>query len=198
MQEVAAIVIQSCQGGDMQAFAEVVALYERPLFSFVYRLLHGAPVGCEPEDVVQEIFIKAYRKLWHYDPERGNKFSTWLFAIARNQCLDLLRKKTIAARIDDHDKGTVEDLSDPRGETPREALWRAELAQIVAGAVEALPENLKSAFILRHYEEMSHADIAIVMDCNVGTVKSRLARARERLAEMLKDFYGPAQNGGEK
>ena len=185
MEEVSTEVIRHCQNGSAESFAEVVEAYERPLFSYVFRLLAHARVGMEPEDVVQEVFLKAYTQVRTFDPLRGARFSTWLFTITRNYCISLLRKKSVEREMDDVEDGEVEALADSRLPDPRAVASERELAERVAAAVAALPEKLRSVFILRIYEDMPYEEIAEVMECNIGTLKSRMSRAREKLARAL-------------
>lgn len=196
MEEISGEAIRGCQNGHVEAFAEVVGVYERPLHSYVHRLLRGAaPCAAatveDSEDAVQEIFLKAYGRIRTYDPKRGNRFSTWLFAIARNHCLSLLRRKRIEGERVDLEDDAAGSVADPGSPNPRDAASRREMAGKAAAAVSRLPEDMRSAFVLKHYEEMSYEDVAAVMGCNVGTVKSRVARARERLCEDLKDLLEP-------
>jgi RNA polymerase sigma-70 factor (ECF subfamily) len=187
MEDIASDVVQACQNGDVQAFASVVAHYERPLFAYIYRLAAGA----DAEDILQEVFFKAYRQIHTFDPSRGSRFTNWLFRIAHNHCVSQLRKGQASGRTIELDSEEAENIADEQSPTPREAAFRMELSERIAGAVTALPEPFKSAFILRHYEDMAYTDIATIMECSVGTVRSRVARSRQRLAEMLKDLHDP-------
>ncbi|MFH0794065.1 MAG: RNA polymerase sigma factor [bacterium] len=187
MEEVSTEVLRHCQNGSAESFAAVVETYERPIFSYVYRLLAHARVGMEPEDVVQEVFLKAYTEVRTFDPLRGAKFSTWLFAITRNTCVSLLRKKSVEREMDEVEDEDVEALADSRLPDPRAVASEREFAERVAEAVAALPEKLRSVFILRFYEELPYEEIAAVMDCNIATLKSRMSRAREKLAQVLAD-----------
>ncbi|MBN1865652.1 RNA polymerase sigma factor [Candidatus Sumerlaeota bacterium] len=188
MQEAPVESIRSCRNGDVEAFRHIVDAYERPLFSYVCRFLGNGRAGSAPEDAVQDIFLKAYSSIRAFDPGRGCRFSTWLFAIAHNHCVSLLRKgKGEALRVD-VDEGVEETQPDRRSPNPRDAAARRQAAQRVEAAVASLPETVRTAFVLRHYEEMSYEEIAEVLDCGVGAAKSRVLRAKERLARDLSDL----------
>jgi len=177
--------VRECQEGNVQAFADIVGACEKPLLSFVYRLLYNSPSGRDPEDVVQEIFLKAYVGIGKFDLRREKRFDCWLFAVARNHCISLLRRRRAEDEATDLGEDGLEGLADTASPDPREALWERDVSRRVADTVSALPEKLKSAFILRHYEGMSYQDVAAVMGCRIGTAKSRVARARETLAREL-------------
>ncbi|MEN6624833.1 MAG: sigma-70 family RNA polymerase sigma factor [Candidatus Sumerlaeia bacterium] len=191
MEDLASDTIEACRRGDVQAFAAVVAHYEKPLFAYVYRLMGGRG-GVDPEDVLQEVFIKAYCRIGTFDPARGSRFTSWIYAIARNHCISLMRKNN--PRFSDVES---EEIADERSPSPHESACASETSGLIADAVAELDEPFRSAFILRHYEDMPYEDIAAIMECNVGTVKSRVARARERLAVKLSFLCsGPSVGAG--
>jgi RNA polymerase sigma-70 factor (ECF subfamily) len=171
----------------MQAFSTVVERYEKPIYSFVYRMLQRSAFPGAAEDVVQEVFLKVYRKIDTFDLERGSKFSTWLFAIARNHCVSLFRKNGPESNRADLDDGQFAAIPDPRSPNPRDVAGESEIRQRIATAVAELPEKVRSPFVLKHYEGLSYDEIAAVMGCSAGTVKSRVSRAKEKLLHQLKD-----------
>ena len=187
MQEVPTETILKCQNGSATAFAELVQRYERPLFAYVYRL-NCTTVGREPEDVVQEIFLKVYQNIHGFKQLPGACFSTWLFTIVRNHCIDLMRKK----KTDGHSKGledkAMTDLADQQVANPHKATSQNEIAERVAIAVAELSEPFRSALVLRYYEDMSYAKIAQILQCNEGTAKSRVARAKQALIKILDEI----------
>ena len=187
MDEVSIEIIRQCQNGSAEAFSEVVECYERPIFAYIYRILQGKQTGQDVEDAVQEVFVKAYCRIQTYNCDRENIFSIWLFRVARNHCLDALRKKSSANRAVHYCEGEIDGIADDVSLTPRESASRKEISEWVADAVSKLPEQIRSAFVLRHYEERSIQEIASIMDCSAGTIKSRLSRAREKLCRELKD-----------
>lgn len=187
MEEISTEMIDRCRDGDMEAFAGVVQRYERPIYSFVYRILHHSAHSTSTEDVVQEVFLKVYRKIHTYDLDRGRKFSTWLFTIARNHCISLLRKKSVESRRADFDADEFAAIPDSGSPNPRDAAREAEVSETAARAVASLPERIRSAFVLKHYEGLSYNEIGAIMGCSSGTVKSRVARAKAKLMRELED-----------
>ena len=195
MTEISPETIELCQGGDAAAFAQVVQRYERPLFAYVYRL------GCTPpdrdaEDVVQEIFMKVYQSIHRYRRLGKGVFSTWLFAIAHNHCMSLGRRKQIETQTRCGEGRGPDHRCDAASPSPAETLSdREEVAQIVRAAGE-LPESLRSAFILRYYQDLPCGEIATILNCNEGTVRSRLFRARKTVLQSLtREDSRPRRNG---
>ena len=183
-------IIRLCQTGEAEAFCEVVGLYEKPMFGYVYRLLWNSPYGRDAEDAVQEIFLKAYTAIGTFRPSADTLFSSWLFRIAHNHCVSLLRKRPSPAAAGSNAGDGWEDIAAAETPGPREAASGREAAERVALAVARLPEDQKSALVLRCYEDMSYEEIAALQECSVGTVKSRVARARDKLAAELHDLAG--------
>lgn len=184
MTEISRETIELCQMGDAAAFAQVVQRYERPLFAYVYRL------GCTPpdrdaEDVVQEIFVKVYQNIHRYRRLGKGLFSTWLFAIAHNHCMSLGRRKQIETQTRRGETSRSTASSETPHPSPAETLSdREEVAQIVQAAGE-LPESLRGAFVLRYYQDLPCGEIATILNCNEGTVRSRLFRARRTVLQSL-------------
>ncbi len=189
MQEVSADIIKSCQNGNLQAFAEVMKVYEKPIFSYAYRFLYNKSGYINHEDAAQEIFLKVYQNINKFIPDENRKFSTWLFSIAHNFCISILRqnKKTFLSldSIEDDDK-QIMDTSKPDAD---EIAWQNEMGKKIADAVSMLPIEQKSAFILRYYEDLSYEEIANILQSNIGTIKTRVARVKEILRENLKDCF---------
>lgn len=180
------VLVERVQQGDKQAFGLLVAKYQRKLMRLVLRLVRDT---AEAEDVVQEAFIKAYRALPGFRGESA--FYTWLYRIginaAKNHLATRSRRVVLASDIerdDDewHDPGEL--LSDP--DTPERLLLSKQIGETVSAAMDALPEDLRHAISLREIDGLSYEEIAQVMDCPVGTVRSRIFRAREAIAEKLK------------
>lgn len=173
-----------CQRGDAAAFAQVVRRYERPLFAYVYRL------GCTPpdrdaEDVVQEVLVKVYQSIHRYRRLGKGIFSTWLFAITHNHCMSLGRRKHIETRTRRRETSRSPVPAEATHPSPAETVSdREEVAQIVQAAGE-LPESLRSAFVLRYYQDLPCREIATILNCNEGTVRSRLFRARRTVLQSL-------------
>jgi RNA polymerase sigma-70 factor (ECF subfamily) len=183
MDEIPEHVIEQCRKGSPAAFADIVRRYERPLFAYVYRL-GCTPTSKDPEDVVQEIFVKAYQGIGRYKNRRGCFFSSWLFSIARNHCVSLMRRMKLEHRVF-RPLDAAANATSGSESCPLEAISRKETAQQVAEATAKLPEAMRSAFLLRYYQDMSYEQIAQVLECSIGTVRSRLARARKAIQNHL-------------
>ena len=185
MIEVATDTIKTCQQGNTAAFAEIVQVFERPLFAFVYRLHCTAP-GRDVEDVVQEIFVKAYQNIHRFQISDSSSFSAWLFTLARNQCMSLIRRKRLENQtFTEHNPRWSCDRA-AHASSPSDVLADRETVVQIEQAVTRLPETQRTAFVLRHYHDMAYKDIAEILQCNEGTVRSRLSRARQSIAETLR------------
>ena len=180
--------------GDKMAFDMLVTKYERRLFRLVVRLVSNQS---EAEDVVQETFIKAYRALPQF---RGDSaFYTWLYRIGINTARNFLdaRGKQVLLSVDMraedfafHEEG--EYLRDI--ETPESLLASKQVAQTVSMAMDELPDDLRTALSLREIEGLSYDEIASVMACPIGTVRSRIFRARESIATRLRPLLGTPEH----
>jgi RNA polymerase sigma-70 factor (ECF subfamily) len=167
-------VIERVLAGDIAAFRILVERHEQRVFGFARRFLRRA---ADCEDVAQEVFLSAYRNLASYRADTA-RFSTWLLALARNKCLNLLNKRSPAALGGDV---TIPEPIDPR--TPEAALAEAEFHAQLDTCLAALPLEQKTAFVLAELHELSLAEIGNIEGVSVGTVKSRLGRARSKLRE---------------
>lgn len=182
------------QSGDKHAFGLLVDKYQRKLARLVSRMIRDQ---AEIEDVVQESFIKAYRALPNF---RGDSaFYTWLYRIgintAKNYLVSLGRRPSVSTDIEIDDAENFEDGDELRTmETPETALMTKEIAQTVNDTVASLPEDLRTAITLRELEGLSYEEIAIVMGCPIGTVRSRIFRAREAIALKLKPLLDTPDN----
>ena len=155
--------------GEAAPFRILVERYQGPLFGLLRNLLPD-PGDCE--DLAQEVFLAAYRSLASYRPELS-RFSTWLFTIARNKCVNLHHKRRPVV---------VRDLPEEADErTPDLALAEREFFRQLDAALAALPFDQKTAFVLAEIQGLSHEEIARIETISVGTVKSRLSRAKEKL-----------------
>jgi RNA polymerase sigma-70 factor (ECF subfamily) len=168
--------VQQIQSGEDAAFDELMRRYKRPVVNFVHRLLGNA---ADADDVAQEVFVRVYRNLDTYRPK--TKFSTWLFALARNAAIDRLRWRTRhpAERIE-----SAAQLAAPSG-TADEVAAR-EVGEQIAAAVDKLPEDQRTALVLAEYHGLSYAEIAEVMHCSEKSVESRLYRAKQTLRASLR------------
>ena len=180
--------------GDKQAFGLLVTKYQRKLGRLLSRLIRDP---AEVEDVAQETFIKAYRALPSF---RGDSaFYTWLYRIGINTAKNFLvsqgRRAPTTTDFDSEEAETFEDGDQLRDiNTPERLLMTRQIGDTVNSAMEALPEELKTAIVLREIEGLSYDEIATIMDCPIGTVRSRIFRAREAISEKLKPLLDTAPN----
>src|SRR3954470_14086830 len=186
------LLVERVQAGERQAFDLLVAKYQRRLMRLVSRLVHDP---AEAEDVVQETFIKAFRALRHF---RGDSaFYTWLYRIGINTAKNFLvtqgRRAPTSTDTDAEEAETFDDGEHLRDiNTPESMLATKQIAETVNVAMNALPEELRMAITLREIEGLSYDEIAEAMGCPIGTVRSRIFRAREAIAEKLRPLLGTA------
>jgi RNA polymerase sigma-70 factor (ECF subfamily) len=178
-------IVARVQAGDKSAFNLLVTKYQHRVTKLVGRYIRDS---AEVQDVTQEAFIKAYRALANF---RGDSaFYTWLYRIAINTAKNFLVSQGRRPPNSDIDAETAEVLNGAESmrenATPERILLRDEIAATVQKAISALPEDLRTAITLREIEGMSYEDIAQVMDCPIGTVRSRIFRAREAIDSELK------------
>jgi len=175
--------------GDRAAFAKLVEKYQQPLFNFIFRTLRDKT---ETEDVAQTVFLQVYKSRARY--ERTAKFSTWLFTIARNLCLNEIRRRTRhPAESLEETQAEQEDLprrqyEDNKVFRPTENALHGELAIKIEEALAELPENQRTAILLCRQDELSYEQIAEVLDCSLSATKSLIHRGRETLKEKLKPY----------
>ena len=186
--------VERAQRGDKQAFGLLVEKYQRKLARLISRLVRDPG---EVEDVTQEAFVKAYRALPSF---RGDSaFYTWLYRIgintAKNYLVAMGRRAPTSTDVEAEEAEGFDGGELLREiSTPESLLLTKEIAGTVNQAIEALPEELRSAIQLRELEGMSYEEIAKLMDCPVGTVRSRIFRAREAIAERLKPLLDQAKD----
>jgi len=180
--------VERVQRGDKSAFDVLVLRYQHKVLKLIMRYIRDA---MEAEDVAQEAFIKAYRALPGF---RGDSaFYTWLYRIAINTAKNALvssKRRPVDYDLDLQDPEQYElqaRLND--GETPEHLVLTEEIRQTVDQAMAELPEDLRTAIVLRELEGMSYEEIAAAMDCPVGTVRSRIFRAREAIDRKLRPIF---------
>lgn len=172
-----------CRAGDPMAFRAFVVRYERSVFGLLSRILGRGP---EIEDLAQETFLRAFRALPSFDPDGSARASTWLLTIATRQALDTKRRSATArAHAEKVTPSTVTN------ETPERDSARAELRRAIAQATDELSEDQRAAFVLAEFHGFSIAEIAEAVGAPESTVKTRLFRARERLARALSAWEDP-------
>ena len=180
------LLVERVQSGDKQAFNVLVSKYQCRLMRLVSRLVHDQ---AEAEDVVQESFIKAYRALRHF---RGDSaFYTWLYRIGLNAAKNfLIIQGRRVPTLTENDVEQAEAFDD--GEhlrdinTPESMLASKQIAETVNVAIDMLPIELRTAIVLREIEGLSYEEISEIMACPIGTVRSRIFRARESIAAKLR------------
>lgn len=187
------VLVERAQRGDARAFEMLVVKYQRRIERLISRMVRDADLV---QDVAQESFIRAYRALPQFRGESA--FYTWLYRIAVNTAKkalvemkrDPVLTESSRSRVaeDDETYRVDNELSD--GETPEALLASKEIAATVNAAIDALSEELRQAITLREIEGLSYEEIADVMNCPIGTVRSRIFRAREAIASRLRPLLG--------
>jgi RNA polymerase sigma-70 factor, ECF subfamily len=178
-------VVKRAQGGDSSAFEEIFKRYRHKVFSLSYRMT-GNPV--EAEDLCQEIFLQVIRKIGSF--EGRSSFSTWLYRVATNRSRDYLRRKKRAPDIviqddDAQDRGIEDKGSEGIRGDPENSAISSEAQSLVQSALLELPMSLRVPLVLHELEDFQYQEVAGMLGLPVGTVKSRIFRARIKLAEIL-------------
>jgi RNA polymerase sigma factor (sigma-70 family) len=178
--------IDAGQRGDVEAFNQIVRLYETRVYNLCFRMLGDAESAA---DVTQDAFISAFRNLKRF---RGGQFRSWLLRIATNACYDVLRARkrrpaiSLDAAREPDDDGAGFDVADS-GETPDAYALRRELGAALQQALDQLGADQRLVVVLSDVQGMAYEEIATITGTSLGTVKSRLSRARARLREILRD-----------
>jgi RNA polymerase sigma-70 factor (ECF subfamily) len=183
------LLVERTRAGDARAFELLVIKYQRRIQRLIRRMVRDVDLV---EDIAQETFIRAYRALHQYRGEA--QFYTWLYRIAVNTAKKFLLEfkhdpvvMQAALRSQDEEDETSQRLSEPiSDETPESVLAAKEIATVINTAMAALPDDLRQAVTLREIEGLSYEEIASVMDCPIGTVRSRIFRAREAISTKVK------------
>jgi RNA polymerase sigma-70 factor, ECF subfamily len=194
--DIDAQLVERVKSGDSRAFELLVTKYERRVLRLLSRFIRDQ---AEMEDVAQETFIKAYRALPQFRGESA--FYTWLYRIAVNTAKNYLstqgRRPISMSQLQsaDADEGESFDAEDVVVDTntPDAVLHSRQVADTVNSAIEALPPDLRTAITLREIEGLSYEEIAEAMNCPIGTVRSRIFRAREAIAERLRPLLGTSE-----
>ncbi len=182
-------VVNAFLAGEERAFQELVERYQVRLPNFIYRTIGDRE---RAEDLVQEVFIRVYRHLHRFDREK--KFSTWIYTIASNLAKNELRNRSrnplvffqaIKKSWQDEERPLQFEDSTTR---PDDLYRKRHLRELVEASVDRLPEHHRQVFVLRELEGKSYEEIAEITDCNLGTVKSRLNRARNAFASMIEPW----------
>lgn len=181
--------VQLSRNGDRKAFEELVDMYKDKIFHLGYRMLGHSS---EAEDIVQETFLRVYSNLNRYD--EAQKFSTWIYRIATNLCIDRLRKRkpsySLDAEMPDGEGADWYSMLPADQETPEEEFILSETQRHIRKAIDTLPSKYKSVVVLRYLHDMSLQEISEVLKMPVTTVKTRVHRGREFLRKKLEPEFG--------
>ncbi|MCP4651803.1 MAG: RNA polymerase sigma factor [Candidatus Omnitrophica bacterium] len=172
--------------GNLDALEEIFQRYKKPILNYAFRILNNR---ADAEDAVGETFYILTNKKDSYTPKKGAKFSTWLYTIAHNVCINIIRKKKrivfIWSKQDKNDKEYKQwDIPDFKN-LPDENAEKSDNALFVKRAINKLPLNLREALILREYQQLSYQEISSVLSCTISKVKVLIFRGRERLRKDL-------------
>ncbi len=181
MEEREDVLVKRAKKGDVVAFSELVKRYERYVINLVYRTLGRSE---DAEDIAQEAFVKAFLNIKKFKEE--SKFSTWLSRIVVNLCMDKVREK--GNREENLEEGVWLTIPQSSYYSPEETLERMEIQERVRDALINLPKDLRIVFVLREFEGLSYQEISEMLNIPIGTVESRLYRARMKLKSLLSDL----------
>jgi len=185
-QEVAIETIRKCQEGDVQAFQEVYESYKNRVYSTAYRFTNNPD---EASDLTQDIFINLYKKIgmFHFK----SSFSTWVYRFSVNMSIDRIRKlrRYSISSLDDPDFAETGDCKKAQKEhqmlSPGDTALKGESAEKMQRAIAKLSPKLKTVVVLRYIEDLPYNEVARILNCSEGTVKSRLNRAHMKLKELV-------------
>ena len=179
--------IRKAKQGDMHAFEELILKHEKIVYNLALRMMNHSE---DAKDISQEVFLKAYRSLSNFDERSA--FSTWIYRITHNTCIDEMRKRkgkqnySLEEELENEEGSMQRQIAD-EGDTPEESLLREEQKSEILQALDSLSEEHKAAIVLRDVKGLSYEEIAEILELSLGTVKSRISRARNQLKiEILK------------
>lgn len=167
--------IKRAQKGDDQAFCALIDGYEKKIYNIAYRFMRNE---YDAQDAAQDAIIKMFTNIKKFSFQAA--FSTWMYRVTANTCLDLLRKKKPDTGIEEYERYAVSREGNPDADTINK-----ELGDSIKKAINLLPEKYVPIIILKDVEGLKYEEIAQVLDISVGTVKSRISRAREKLRDIL-------------
>jgi len=179
--------IDRFKGGDQAAFEEIVLKYQDRIYNLCHHMLDNVH---EAEDAAQDTFIKAYQNLNKFRPEAS--FYTWLYRIAVNTCLDYKKRPFWESLFKSSSEGE-EFISEPvsAGPSPEKLYESKQLGFALSKSLRKLSLKLRTVIILKEIEGLSYEEIVEVLDVSIGTVKSRISRAREELKRLMKNYISP-------
>jgi RNA polymerase sigma-70 factor (ECF subfamily) len=170
--------VERCKRGDWSAFTELVVRYQRPIYNAAFWMLRSPE---DAKDITQTVFLKVAERLDEYDPKF--KFFSWIYRIAVNESLNLLRRSGREEALDDE-----VELPGPDEDDPERHADDAQVSRRIEGALMRMSTNDRMVLTLRHFSECSYQEIAEILELDEKTVKSRLYEARQRLRELLADL----------
>lgn len=180
------LLVAKSKKGDIIAFEELISGYEKKAYNIAYRMMGNEE---DAKDMAQEAFIKIYKSIKNFREE--SSFSTWLYRIVTNVCLDEIRKRkrnnTLPLEINiESDKGAAHIEIGADKETPEDIFERIEKRQLILNAINSLNEDYKTVIVLRDIQGFGYEEIASMLSCSLGTIKSRINRARNALKDKLR------------
>ena len=182
-QELDPAIVAAARRGEGWACRELVRFHQRPIHALMWRMLGSSGRRGLAEDLTQEAFLRAFRSLPRFDPQGVAPLSAWLLRIAARTAIDeLRRRRPVMAALE------RVDLAEGGAPRPDEVAQWASTARAIREAVDRLSPEVRAAFVLRAYHDMRYPEIAEALEIDLGTVKSRLFRARQALAERLREI----------
>lgn len=182
--------VERSKEGDLQAFEELVLMYQKQIYNLGYRMMGNEEDAC---DIAQEAFLRAYKSIGKFNLK--SSFGTWIYRIAMNLCIDELRKrkkvKLYPIVHNDNPEDKQYKLVADEGDLPEELVERKETRLKVQQAINRLPEDHRTVIVLRDIQGRSYQEIAEITGLNLGTVKSRISRARYNLREEIEKQREP-------
>ncbi|HEY7534405.1 MAG TPA: sigma-70 family RNA polymerase sigma factor [Thermodesulfobacteriota bacterium] len=172
------------KSGDGSAFTELMRRHYKGVVNYIYRFTNDKG---NSEDLAQEVFLRAYRSVNRYKPQA--KFSTWLYKIATNLCITEVKSRNKGQSISlDEMQDNMGDIADSKSEDPSDFTFRREIGNTIFEALKSLPERERLAIILCKYEGLPYEEVAEVIGCTIGAVKTHVHRGRMKLVEKLKSY----------
>lgn len=180
-------ILRRFNNGDVSAFEEIVLRYQDRIYNLCHHMLVNAH---DAKDAAQDTFLKAYQKLKDFKPEAS--LYTWLYRIAVNTCLDYKKKpffESLFRKSDEDEEYILEPLSDEP--SPYKLYESKQIGLALHNSIRKLPIKLRTAIVLKEIEGLSYEEIADILEVSIGTVKSRISRAREELKALMKNYISP-------
>lgn len=183
MDEGLQILVKKAAAGDSESFEMLIAKHEKMMYALALRMCQNPE---DAKDCMQEAMIRIFRSLSGFRGE--SSFSTWVYRIVNNTCLDSHRRKKVR-RAESLDEMSESGWNAPdTAAGPEESAENKELKRAISAAIDTLPVDIRTAVVLRDIQGFSYEDVSQIMNINIGTVKSRISRGRERLRELLSEY----------